>query len=269
MSPIKLLKKAKTLIWILVNIHFRKKTPVIIFAPGRVGSMALYSNLMKAGLFVFKLEFTKIGSSSSAKFIKKYIFDQKKPAKIISIVRDPIDILVSYFFSKAASGHIKAAHRAWEAANIQDLQRSFVVDVLNTDRLGLHLYWYEKDFKEATNIDIFAYPFDQNEGFSVVPHETYPTLIFRTEMEDTNKAEIIKTFLNLSDFNLTRENTRSQKVDAALYRLFKDSLVLPSDILNKIYSSPYAKHFLTEKERLASVEKYTKARNESTVKSVV
>jgi hypothetical protein len=246
-------------IWIYGNYFILKKTPVIIFAPGRVGSMALHKNLRDTGVFAFKVEFFEDDPRGSASFIVNHIFKKKRPAKIITIVRDPLSMMATYFFSKVAKGHLPEAHKAWVAGDTTKLNDLFIRDVLTSDRLEKHLYWYERDFKAATGIDIFAHPFSTEARTGVIDHHTYPTLILRTEMDDDVKGDAVANFLRLESLTITRENVRENRADAEHYKAFKEQIKIPTDLLTTIYTSPLAKHFLNDSERTHAVSTFTNA----------
>jgi hypothetical protein len=67
-------------------------------------------------------------------------------------------------------------------------------------------------------------------------------------MDDFTKAEYISDFLKIPPFILRRENTRSEKSDNELYEAFKQSLTIPTELLDKIYTSNLAKHFFSSVE---------------------
>ncbi len=253
----KILKKTKTGIQLCINYFVYHKKPVIVFAPGHVGSMALHKNLLEQDFFAFKVEFLNSKMEGSTKFVSRYIFRRKKGAKVITIVRDPVAMMVAYYFSKVEAGHIPDAKVALDERNIPLLQKIFVREVLETKRLDTHLYWYDQDFLLATGINIFEYPFDTVRKTGVIEHATYPTLLLRTEMDDEKKAQAIASFLNVPSFVVTRENTRDQKANSDIYRDFKASLKIPTQILEKIYTAPVSRHFLSPEERATTIDKYT------------
>ncbi len=243
--------------WIWKNYYLLKKTPIVIFAPGRVGSMALHKNLIDAGVFAFKVEFHLKDTQGMANFIQRFVFKRKRPARLITIIRDPLTMMATYFFSKASAGHLPEAHRAWKSKDLESLQNIFIRDVLQTERLDSHLYWFEHDFKSATGIDVYTHSFNSESRIGYINDKIYPTLLLRTEMDDTIKASAVGEFLNIEQFTITRENTRSNKEDAELYKAFNESLKIPVEILNKIYFAPVAQHFLTKEEINAAFVKYT------------
>lgn len=230
------------------NLYILKRVPVIIFAPGHVGSMALHHDLAAADIFVFKVEFFNKYGIRTSRFIARHFFRKKRPAKIITIVRDPIAQMAAYFFSKSAAGHLPRAHKAWKEHDIATLNDCFISDVLLTNRLDSHLYWFERDFFDATGINVFESEFDTQTGSGIINHKIFPTLIIRTETGENIKTERIKKFLHLRSFSVTRNNTRAQKTDHKLYEDFKNQMKIPLEIFDKVYGSPLANHFLTKAE---------------------
>ncbi len=231
------------------KIYIKRESPVLVYAPGRVGSMGLLKNLRDVGIFSFKVESFKIERRGTTQFVKKHIINKKKPAHIISLVRDPVAIMGSYYFSKCSNGWIPDGSRALEKNDIKRLIDIFIEQVLKTERLNSHLYWFENEFYKYTGIDVFEHMFDTDNMFGIVEHELYPTLIIRTELDNTKKAEVINTFLGVKNVTITRENTRNKKDNADLYARFMSQLHIPLNLLEKIYSSPYSQHFFSDAER--------------------
>jgi hypothetical protein len=231
------------------NLYLKKKTPVIVYAPGRVGSMGLIKNLRDADVFSFKVESFIDEKRGATQFCKKHVVDAKKSAKIITLVRDPVAIMSSYYFSKGTKGWLPEAKTALESGDVPALQKIFVSEVLRTKRLDSHLYWYENDFNPSLGFNIFDYTFDTQNQHTVIDHPQFPTLVVRTELSDLKKEATLNNFLGTTNIKITRENVRTEKVGTEIYKKFKESLSLPSDILEKIYTAPYAAHFFSNEER--------------------
>lgn len=233
------------------RLYLLRTPPVVVLAPGRVGSIALNASLRTAGVFSFKLEFIEQDTRGTAQFAIKHIFNKHKPAKLITLVRDPISMMLTYYMSKANAGWLPEAKQALEAGDLKKLKERFILDVLLTDRLKSHLDWFTTDFQKLTGIDVYTHPFNTKKMWSTIKHDTYPTLILRTELDDETKSERIKDFLELEDFFLTRLNTAETKSYRDIYQEFKRTLTLPQELLEQIYTHPYCKQFLMEKEQAA------------------
>ena len=239
------------------NLYLHKKSPVLVYAPGRVGSMSLIKNLRKAGVFSFKIESFVSEKRGATLFTKKHILDAEKKAKIITLARDPVAMMATYFYSKALRGWIREATDAHAAGDIPRLQEIFIETCLKTQRLDYHLYWYENDFAPSLGFSVFEYPFDTEKQFSIIEHERFPTLILRTELDDYIKSKAIQTFLGGTPVTLTRENIRTEKKGGEKYNEFKETLSIPVDILDKIYAAPYVTHFFSPEEIMNLKQKWS------------
>lgn len=230
------------------NLYFKKHKPTIIYAPGRVGSMGLIKNLRQAGVFTFKVESLLNEPQGAAKFSKRFIINTKRPVNIITLVRDPLSMMCTYYYSKMIRGWIPGAKEAYDEQDIKKLQEIFIESVLNTKRLDSHLYWYENDWERALGFSIFDYQFDKDKQYSTFDHEQYSVLAMRTELPDTEKQTVLEEFLGAKPISITRENIRTKKPGSEGYQEFKETLHVPTDILEKIYSAPYVTHFFTTEE---------------------
>jgi hypothetical protein len=243
-----LIQKIRKALSAYVGLYIQKREPVVVLTPGRVGSIALNAGLRAVGVFSFKLEFIEKDLRGSASFLKKHIFQKDKPAKIITLVRDPIAMMLTYYMSKAYNGWLPEAQKALEAGDLDKLKEHFIDDVLTTERLFSHTNWFKNDFQRVTGINVYDYPFDTNKQWSIVENGLYPTLIIRTELDDTIKVSVIRGFLKNDAFTLLRENTAESKPYKETYVQFKNTLALPIELLDTIYSSVYCTHFFSPEE---------------------
>ena len=86
-------------VYVVGNRYLKRRTPTLIYAPGRVGSMALFRDLREAGVFVFKTEILKHARHGTEDFTKRHIINAKIKVNIITLIRDPVAILCTYSVS--------------------------------------------------------------------------------------------------------------------------------------------------------------------------
>lgn len=244
----KIARFLSTAIYTVKNFWLLRKDPVIVYAPGRVGSMGLIKNLRKAGVFSFKVEFFNGKTSGSTKFVKKYILNSERHANFITLVRDPVDIMASYFFDKCAKGWLQNGKGALQSGDMITLNRLFIDVVLKTSRLDQHLYWFEEDFFENLGISALNIPFDHSQKIGQVSTDRFRILIIRTELDDTKKSDHINIFLGTNNVTITRYNQGKDKEYATTYKNFKEQLKIPGELIEKIYTAPYVTHFFSEEE---------------------
>ena len=235
-------------VYAATNLYLKKKKPTIIYAPGRVGSMGLIKNLRDAGVYTFKVESFQNEDRGAVHFCKKNFIDSDKPTNIITLVRDPLAMMCTYYYSKMIRGWIPGAKEAYDKQDVKELQNIFINSCLNTNRLDSHLYWYEKDWLPSLDFSIFDYPFDTTRQYSSFNHDKYSVLTMRTELADQEKQLALEAFLQTKPINLTRENVRTEKPGSEGYAEFKNTLSVPEEILEKIYSASYLTHFFSSAE---------------------
>lgn len=234
----------------LYRVLFLRKKIVIVYTHGRVGSISILSSLREAGVPSIKVELVAEEKINSVKFARKHIFKRRKKAYIITLVRDPLEVLISYFFSKAGRGHIPAAQEALKQKDIKELKSIFLREVLESSPLNIHLNWFEDEFKKNTGVDVFLHDFNKKKKYSLIEDDTYPTLIMRSDLVNHKKEKIITNFLNLkkNQINIGDLNRKSDRSHSVLYNDFIEGFNLSENYINKLYNSPYVIHFFTHKE---------------------
>jgi len=231
-----------------IELYLHRRQPVIVYTPGRVGSMSMIYALKKARVFAIKVERLENENWGSVRFCRNHIIKKNRSAKIVTLIRDPLEILISLFFSKAHRGHLPKAHNALLKNDLDGLQEAFVEELLNDYYLTEYVYWFENEFQPHTGIDIFNHTFNPSTGYEIVNHNTYPTLILRTDLTNETKEEHIKNFLGLEEFKLNNLNTKSKSQYGDIYKQFQSRLKLEPKWINKIYNSNYAQHFFLPEE---------------------
>lgn len=230
------------------NVWVLRKMPVVVYAAGRVGSVSMLNALRRAGVFSFKVEFFDHRVLTSSKFCKRQVLESNKPAKFIVLVRDPVEVLYSLYFSKLVRGHIPKATAAFAAGEVSKLVEFFHTEILETDYIPTYLHWFETEFAPHLNFSIFDKPFNPSDKSTQFSEGRFDFLVLRTDLPDTEKEQQVKKFLDIDTFALKRENEKSSSEHATLYTAFKRELKITPDKLDMIYTSPYAQHFFSAEE---------------------
>lgn len=244
------------------NMYLLRKTPVLIYTPGRVGSTGLYMTLDKLGQFVIHVhtfneeELTTKDQPGTTLWAYRHVLLAEQPAKIITLVRDPVALLISDFFNKLK--WLAGAKDAYNHLSIDELCDLFRTRYFDDGRHLLKLNWFEDEFNPALKVDVYAHPFDVERMVGSFSEHIYDVLILRTEADDTIKAEAVAEFLGIAPFEIERVNEASHRAYADIYRDFKQKIWLPPNHLDTIYQSRYATHFFTEGQRQAFRQKWEK-----------
>lgn len=246
--------------------------PIIIFQPGKVGSLSVYNSLLAA---FQKLQISTLIHHAHAlnnleereKFVlatrknpslsingiqewkelrKRIDAEPNKPWNIISLVREPVAMKVSALFH-LLDQHIpdwQERHQKGELA-LAEIEELFY----SKQEFGFKGLdqWYDAQIKALWDIDIFATPFPREKGYEIYKSGQITLLVIR--LEDLNRvaAQAFKDFMGLDEFILSNTNVGEEKSYADLYKEFK-SLPLPKNYIESAYAMRYAQHFYSQEE---------------------
>lgn len=247
-------------IHVYTSLYVRQQTPVLVYSTGRVGSMALHYGLEDHGVFAFQVhtldpvKLVENKQPGTAVWVYNHVVKRGRPANIITLVRDPLAVMISDFFPKLR--WIAGQEDAWERLSIADLCALFNTRYFEDGRHIDKLNWFDHEMKAALGIDIYQHPSPRETGYVTVEHAPYRLLLMKTETPDTAKARAIGQFVGVEGFNIPRRNEGEAKDYGEVYKHFKDTLTVRQAHLDLIYSSPYARHFYTDAEITAMMARW-------------
>lgn len=166
---------------------------------------------------------------------------QELPLRVISPVREPVSRNLSAF-AHDFRGSFSARMQDFETKHLQ------TISLQKYDRHRLGLDWFDTEFYKTLGIDAYARPFDTDRGFTRLSAGNVAVLVIQSELEDAAKEKILCDFLDLERLHLTRRNTADDRDYKGNYREFRDSVWLPSQYLDEMYSSRFARHFYSEEQ---------------------
>ncbi len=274
------MERIRRALGIYTNFFLRRRVPTLVYSMERSGSVPLLHSLQSQGVFVIGAHYldpkklAKQPHSGSAGWASRHIVSKQAHAKVISLVRSPIDNMLSTFAREDFGQQTSAQEDVVEQADPDQLSQQFVQDYLQTDRYLQPLRWFELEFQAALGVDVYRHPFDQQRGFVRFCAEPYEVLIMKTELPDDQKAKLVADFvgipqLKISDPSLASETSASNKrrrlppgkpgdqTDYAdKYQTLKQHVAIPREYLNAIVDSQYVRHFFTVGERETLRTKY-------------
>ena len=247
------------------NYFVRRRTPVIVYSMKRTGSTALFHSLNSHGEFALTthcLDPEKINTvhlSGSARWACKHIIIPHKRVKIISLIRNPIENMMSVFARDQLSSSTdrdNSDNNNMDCLSAEDICQHFITEYFQSERYVHQLEWFDCEFKSVLGINIFDYPFDKKRGYVHFQEGSYDVLIVRTEMDDVKKAYLVSEFLGLSDFNMlcaTSVPNATSGMDPGMpgekasysdqYKVLKHHVFIPKKYLDIILESRFSQHF--------------------------
>lgn len=229
--------------------HQNQQPRFLVYTMGKVGSTSIYTSLKNYTSQVYDIHFLDEeylqknihkGHCLDGYFVLKNWLG--KPLKIISMVRNPIDVHVSSFFQNL---DIYYPHLTQE--QILQLSNEELINKFFTLNPSFPIHWFEIEFNKCLNFDIYSQAFSLL-GWQTYLHQSYHILIMQAELMDSQKQDVIRMFTGISNFQLENQNISSQKWYSHRLKEFKERLVLPEDYLDKMLNSRFTKHFYSSSQ---------------------
>ena len=235
---------------------------VIVYTMGKVGSSSVYFTLMKS--FPFRKIFHNHFLSNEwltkrlpgtpfawnirrAKPALKRIDQSDQQIYYICMMRDPVARDLSNLIQNYVDHDIDIHNTP-----LDDLKHRIMSD-------GHMFYkeWFDTDFAGHIGKTITSFPFDLEKGYSIhrIDSRKY-LLLLKVESIDKVLEKALSEFLGIRVDPQFRFNESSGKSEAAFYGSLKKIYTLQREVLEEIYDSDVAKHFYTEEERNAMINKW-------------
>lgn len=248
------------------HLYLKGEAPVVVYSKERTGSVALYNSLVAAkvpAIATHYLDPAKIGEgklSGSAQWASKHIVQPRRRAKFITLIRNPIDNLLSTFARNEFVEKPRARRLSAEAAldvSPDELVNRFHRQYLDGGEYRRELDWFETEFQVALGIDPFTHSFNTALGYGRMAGGPFEVLALRTELSDDVKATAVADFLGLSGFAMSHGPITVSKAPGVNgdnadyrehYRQLKRRAFIPQHHWDVIVGSKAVRHFIDECE---------------------
>lgn len=239
--------------------------PIVVYQMGKVGSSSIVASIQQAGLQnplyqVHYLTQRGIGRVTRAndhapepfhirqsRELRSMLDHGKNRLKwlVITPVRDPVARNLSAFFENifrwVPDFNPRENH---SSASIAKLQEIFMEQYPH----HVPVTWFEEEFIPSMQINPYSFQFPKKDGFQVLHTASADILLIKLEMIDQIARPVLSQFLSAPDFNLCKSNHADHKSYADPYQHFKNTISLPEEYLERMYSSAYSRHFYSRDE---------------------
>ncbi len=163
---------------------------------------------------------------------------------IISMVRDPIARSISAFFQqlKETIPNIEKRIES-DSVTADELQEIFI----KSHYLKAADEWFDNQLKPVFDFDIFAVPFDKEQGYEIYEEERFRLLMMRLENMNQIIQPAMKRFLGIENFHMSKQNVGKEKNYGKIYSAFL-KLPLPLSYVQEMYSTRTPTHFYSKEE---------------------
>jgi hypothetical protein len=176
--------------------------------------------------------------------------------KIVTLTREPISRNLSTFFENLEVEPLGDGQRYLVRSDYYGFDRTVnIADVSDLGRLFFErvrhdspLVFFDDELKSRFGVDVYATEFPAPAGYKIYSAENADVLLIRLENLNACARDAFKEFLDLDEFTLIPTNLSDEKPYAALFKRFKESIVLPPAYIDRMYQSKYMRHFYTQQE---------------------
>lgn len=220
---------------------------ILLYQPGKVASTSIYVSAQKYHKNI--LHCHNLNSIGEDEESLRRLLDLKS-AKIICLVRDPVARQIAAMWQ-----NIPSLDRYSAQVDFSEIEEFYFADEQFDKK---QFRWFESQMKKLIKIDVFAYPFDKEKGYSIIKDGNIELLLIK--MEKLNDLEnVIGDFLNIEQFYLCKENVGEEKPYRFALREYKENFYISNEQLDRIYKKEgWMKHFYTEKERMKMYMRWMK-----------
>jgi len=244
----------------LAHLHLTRATPIIVYQMGKVGSTSVLASLLQNGFDCacgmhrmspeniqavrqFRLaRHREVSDERIGQWVYSHIVKKRKPAKVITLVREPISRNMSAFFQNFQV--FMGTEWLDSRATSEDLLSSFIAEYSHS----VPLTWFDVEMRQTVGIDVYEHPFPKEIGYHTIRQDCFELLILKLELDDVIKEEAIAKFLDVDEFHLVQANVGRQKDYAKGYREFLQTATLPQSYVEILCESRYMNHFYSEAE---------------------
>lgn len=238
----------------------------VVYTAGKVGSTTISSAVVAAGSpcldihYLNKDRLMQLGSKRLLSSVHQYrhvvealgwrelIMQHRARFNFVTAVRDPIEQAISSAFQNLDRFDPNGIGYKAEAAEMM------VSDFIRTwPMLQIHT-WFEEELQHHLELDVLGQPFAPSR-YWVAETPTSRLIILRTDASDKQKEEVLSKFLWL-DIKLRRENEASAKSYRDLYAAFLKFARFPTELLERVYETPFCRRFWSDEERRAMIKKW-------------
>lgn len=243
---------------------------VLIYQPGKTGSMTLYKSLSGMDIRTCHCHYLYEYSNDENYLAWCKRVRDKYRGKIIVPIREPISRDISAYF-QYLSTRLAAVIETYEVTDIykgfvqmyyepltkeNNYNDRYLCKWINYAKNGYEFDFFHTELEKYFGIDVFAYPFDTEKGYSVIKKDGIDLMIIQAERMNDLEDEIA-SFLGLENFKMTSENIGDAKEYAWLYRNFKQNMKLPKEYVDFYYKDNKAfQHFYSKDQRDSFYEKW-------------
>ena len=198
----------------------------------------------------------------------------KNSLKIITDVREPISHGISMYWQLLDEiyWHENIEHQTIQQSCLNFIKKytwlapaegekrnhlfGYLDNYRQNRKYGWEFDWYDQCIKQELGVDVYAYPFDKEKGYTIIKTDYVEIFLYR--LEDLNNLEKeLAEFIDCPEFHLIRGNRNTDKEYQFAYKEFMKVFKVPQELVDFYYKdNPYMNHFYSEEQKQEMVKRW-------------
>lgn len=254
--------------WSLRNVE--RQNPILVYQMGKVGSSTVVQTLeqldwLKPVLQVHTLNPEHLQQAvakqraSQSPYLPEHLITSSIlvrkllkgifPCRVITLTREPVARAISFVFQDWKK---KAPEARSSTGNLEVERMKEAVDALLRNESSGHAdptRWFDRELNEVLGIDVFAVPYDRQQGYVILQEGEVSVLVMRLEDLNHSLPSALADFLDVDSDQviMTRANEGGEKWYAEALQTVKESYQLCPALARSVIDSQYFQHFYSGK----------------------
>ena len=177
--------------------------------------------------------------------------------KVITLVREPVSRTISNVFQNMHRFY-PHLHGRTDINVVPEIIEILLKRFRGFNEKSDGSHWLNNEMKKVFGLDVFSVEFDRSADYRIYRAPDANILLIKLErLFDCHKAAF-NEFLGIENFCLINTNLGIQKQYYPIYKQVKESISIPDEVLDRIYSSRLVRRFYNDKEITDFKKKWSK-----------
>ncbi|WP_300545373.1 putative capsular polysaccharide synthesis family protein [Maricaulis sp.] len=239
------------------------RSPILLWTMGKVGSSSIAYSLFLHGLDCLDIhtldkrviagvqrQYRERGMTDTMEHLLRseaaaaYLATNPGRIRLITAVRDPVARNISAFFQTQPLKYLTSTPTP---ELIATFMHEYPHHVPNR--------FFDREIRHHLGIDLLRQHFDHESGWSIYNKNNVEALVLRIDHPARPTVPALEAFLQLP-VKLRTENASVSKKYSETYNQVVNSIRLPREYLENMYSSRYARFMMSDAERAEKIERW-------------
>lgn len=260
--------------------RLNRKKMVLVYQQGRVASTSIHESLseLNENLSIYhvhtvseeKADAMIKRAKRNGQRVNRYLLigklisrelERKKQKKwnVISVVRDPISMMISILFMDPELNFKDIIDKDEEVESKITEKIQKILETDDSEKWDI-CSWFDRVFNNELNIDIFNSDFDKEKGYIIYKERNINTLILRFEDMNSIFGDAVNKWLGINSdqkVELKYHNIYKSNDFSAVQDYVKKNLIVSEQACRRIYSTKMVQSFYSDEIISDLISKWT------------